>query len=378
MAKTKSTLDDLDEPDRAALQLATKRLERIAVGEDTDAILEALAQCVPAAAGLIALIKLAAIPGVTNHPLRLPTPLLESWMGTQPDQFEQALRPVLLSNPGDFWRDTDTLPEKLRDKLEVLHRLDRFNLGEGAGYKVYQRILPGGSTEHMMMALITERGCRFPSYSSVRLKALAPMVQNAVLRLGLPLIASRPILGQIMAEEHIGYVCLDTRGVVTELNQRAHELACKYRDVASIPPGNQFLQEFIDRARTKITNSWQLMHPSRLTVLDIRLHALAKETHMIPYDMQLLKMQEWTLPTQGDTNERGKMPTPDILSQSLTPRQQEVAALLARSGLSYKQIADHLDVSDGTLRKHAEHIYRALKIHSRPELVALIHCGGAE
>ena len=56
----------------------------------------------------------------------------------------------------------------------------------------------------------------------------------------------------------------------------------------------------------------------------------------------------------------------------LTPRQREVAALLVLTGLSYKQIADRLELSDGTVRTHTEKIYRALGVHSRAELTVVL------
>lgn len=56
----------------------------------------------------------------------------------------------------------------------------------------------------------------------------------------------------------------------------------------------------------------------------------------------------------------------------LTPRQRDVAALLVGTGLSYKQIAAHLDVSEGTIRTHTERIYRAFGVHSRPELTVAL------
>ncbi|WP_373372193.1 response regulator transcription factor [Sorangium atrum] len=63
-------------------------------------------------------------------------------------------------------------------------------------------------------------------------------------------------------------------------------------------------------------------------------------------------------------------------SPVLTPRQRDVAALLVGTGLSYKQIAARLELSEGTVRTHTERIYRALGVHSRPELtVALLPPG---
>lgn len=57
----------------------------------------------------------------------------------------------------------------------------------------------------------------------------------------------------------------------------------------------------------------------------------------------------------------------------LTPRQSEVARLLANTGLSYKEIAVHLDICDGTVRKHVENVYRRIGVHSRMELVTTMN-----
>ncbi len=370
--------DILDDSDHAALLLATERLRRIAIGDDAKALLEAIALCVPAAAGLIGVVEFADKPSMTNTPLELPTPVLSSWMGTGQDQLQQALSPVVSSAPGDFWRDADRLPAELRDKLEVLQHLEGFNLGEGAGYKVHQEILPDGSSKHVMMALITERGGHFPFYSWARLKALAPAVNDAFSRLGLPLIASRSILGQIMADENTGYVCLDKHGNVRELNQRGHDLASKYRNAAGIPSSRQFLQDFIDQARKKPQNGWHLVHSNRSNFLDLRMTPLKQETHEIPYDMYLLRMNEAMIPGLNLEAESSKPLALEVLSEMLTPRELEVAMLLARSCMSYKQIAGHIRVEDGTMRKHTENIYRKLGIHSRPELVALLRGGDVE
>jgi DNA-binding NarL/FixJ family response regulator len=63
---------------------------------------------------------------------------------------------------------------------------------------------------------------------------------------------------------------------------------------------------------------------------------------------------------------------------ALTPRQRDVAVLLVRTGLSYKQIAAQLDVREGTVRTHVESVYRALDVHSRAELtIALWNWVGA-
>jgi DNA-binding NarL/FixJ family response regulator len=55
---------------------------------------------------------------------------------------------------------------------------------------------------------------------------------------------------------------------------------------------------------------------------------------------------------------------------TLSPRKRQVAKLLVDSGLSYKEIAARLDLSEGTIRTHTEGIYRKYKVHSRFELIA--------
>ena len=52
----------------------------------------------------------------------------------------------------------------------------------------------------------------------------------------------------------------------------------------------------------------------------------------------------------------------------LTTREREVLDGLAR-GLAYKQIADELDISMGTIRTHIERIYEKLHVHNRTDAV---------
>ncbi len=52
----------------------------------------------------------------------------------------------------------------------------------------------------------------------------------------------------------------------------------------------------------------------------------------------------------------------------LSPRQQEIVEGLV-DGLSYKLIADRLGISIDTVRDHIKHIYKALEVNSRTEVI---------
>ncbi len=63
-----------------------------------------------------------------------------------------------------------------------------------------------------------------------------------------------------------------------------------------------------------------------------------------------------------------------MAAHDLTRREAEVALLLAR-GASNRDAAEHLCVSPHTVRKHAEHIFAKLGIHSRTVLALLLALG---
>lgn len=59
------------------------------------------------------------------------------------------------------------------------------------------------------------------------------------------------------------------------------------------------------------------------------------------------------------------------LIEQLTPREREVAALVAR-GVSNKQVARELDISDKTVQAHRAHILEKLDVHSAAQLAQLL------
>jgi two-component system, NarL family, nitrate/nitrite response regulator NarL len=55
-----------------------------------------------------------------------------------------------------------------------------------------------------------------------------------------------------------------------------------------------------------------------------------------------------------------------------TARQREVMLLVAL-GLSNKETARRLDITEGTVKIHLHEIYRRLRIRNRTALAALVH-----
>lgn len=62
-------------------------------------------------------------------------------------------------------------------------------------------------------------------------------------------------------------------------------------------------------------------------------------------------------------------PARDEKLESLSTREQQVLDYLAQ-GLSYKMVADRLDISYGTVNNHVKKIYEKLKVHSLGEAVS--------
>ncbi|MDI3287346.1 LuxR family transcriptional regulator [Polyangium sp. 15x6] len=361
----------MDDRQRRALRRAAQMLSRVAAGDDPTVILDALAQCVPTVAGLLSVVRRDAPQLLISHAMRLPTELLEGWMSTSSEHLEPALRLVLEASPGGFWRDADAIAGPLRDGLEVLQALDAFGLGEGAGYKVHQRMVPGRGTEHVMLALLTERGTQFPTAAPLLMEALVDDVRDAVHRASLPLVASRSILSQIVEEQRLGYICLARKsGAVLEVNQRALDLIARYH-AGRATQSRGALLDFVSSAQrlTAGGGSWQVGHPDRFAALEVHVHVLPKETHVLHEDVHLLSMREWSLPS----NLRPCRAESSPILEKLPERKREIALLLARSSLTYKELAYQLHISPNTFRTHVQHIYSLLGVQSRAGLTKLLN-----
>jgi DNA-binding NarL/FixJ family response regulator len=64
------------------------------------------------------------------------------------------------------------------------------------------------------------------------------------------------------------------------------------------------------------------------------------------------------------------LPSPEALP--LTRREREVATLVAR-GLTNRQVATELVLSEHTVRQHVKNILKKLGVHSREQVAARLH-----
>lgn len=354
-----------DTHDRRALQTAYRALSLIPTRAPASAVFGAIAPCVPSVAGNLFVFRPGALDAMTSHNVGMPDDIVDAFMRAPPEQVEHALSTMVTSRPGEMWRVVEAVAGPMREEIQAIRDLDRFGLGEGAGYKVMERSAAAGDAEHVLLVLLTERGDAFSEHHKRLLAELTPAIQAAVLRTELPLVANEPLFAQIVAEQAVGYVCLSASGAVLESNRRAHELAARYHTRAGIVGQRHALADLAQRARARGpgAGAWRVPGRDGVSMVEIHVHRLAHETHALSEDMFLLMMREWPA-----------LPSLDLLDAlaALTARQRQIAFLLARHGMAYKEIAQALGVSEGTVRKHAERIYRLVGVHSRAELARLL------
>ncbi len=61
-----------------------------------------------------------------------------------------------------------------------------------------------------------------------------------------------------------------------------------------------------------------------------------------------------------------------LVDVGLTPRQTDVAIALARTGGTNSQLARELGMSEGTVKKHLETVFRVLAVDNRAAAVAAL------
>lgn len=355
---TNHRLLDVEEAGRVARAVA--QLGAVPLGGRASAVFDALRACAPVVGGLIGVMGAEIAGSTMSHVVGLPNDVLEAWASTPRDQLGRMMAPLVPAPPGELISDRSAITGKFREELDLLRVLHGAGLGESAGYKVSAKRAITGRPEHRFLTIALDDGRVFGPRHRDLFQRLQPAVQAALARIDVPLIAAEPIFAQILGERRTGYLCLSRGGSIVELNERAHDLVARYLSAAKVEPGRGSLDRFVQRVldATSGGRSVRLSRPDGAAQLEITAHRLAKEVHSVGEDLTLLMLGE------SETE-----PSPAL---HLTARQVEVAQLLAKTDLGYKQIADRLGIAEGTLRKHVEKVYRAYDVRSRVGLAVKV------
>ncbi|HAA10918.1 MAG TPA: DNA-binding response regulator [Cytophagales bacterium] len=101
---------------------------------------------------------------------------------------------------------------------------------------------------------------------------------------------------------------------------------------------------------------------------------LDKETPLKKIKEALLTLQEGGSPITPSIARKvfDYFQSGNRVEEDLTPREQDIVQGIL-DGLSYKLIADRLDVSLDTVRKYIRRVYRKLEINSKGELIAMYY-----
>ncbi|NOU87365.1 AAA family ATPase [Paenibacillus sp. LMG 31460] len=82
---------------------------------------------------------------------------------------------------------------------------------------------------------------------------------------------------------------------------------------------------------------------------------------------RLVYLRLWQIEEHGDSH-TGENQAKETLVELLTSRELEIVRLMAE-GLSNKQIALHLDITEGTVKSHANNIYGKLQVNKRVQAI---------
>jgi len=295
---------------------------------------------------------------MVSHAVRLPQSMIEGWASTPPEQLARMVAPLLPARAGQLISDRQVMQGPAREQVALLRIIEAAALGESAGYKLAGSE-PANEIRFLTFAL--DRGQIFNERHRLLLGELCADIRSALDRVSVPLIASESILEQILEEQKSGFICVTPKVPhVVELNQRAYELISAYRERASLKPGLVLVTAFARMAMEKCRQGsgvWRIGHANGGQYIMVEAHHLKKERHAISEDMVLITIKEVVPQKHGA-----------LEANQLTPREVDIAQALSETGDSYKEIAAKFAIKEGTMRKHAQNIYRKFDVHSRWEL----------
>jgi DNA-binding NarL/FixJ family response regulator len=356
-------MSDRGNRNRTSVSRAARLLKAVTVGGLPVEIFDAIRACVPVAGGLIGSMS-AEVTGSVSHVVGLPAHVLEAWATTPLLQMRDMMAPLVRARPGSLISDRKAIKGRLRDELALLQVMDAAGLGESAGYKIGKRTTPSGEQLHRFLTVALDGGEAFTPSHREMFRQLRPVIDAALSRMAVPLIAHQSIAAQITEERQHGYLCVSSKRAVVEINDRARTLLTRYCRPTSAGASGGWLDRFVEQAlrETAGNRSWHLVHPDNRGRVEISAHWLAKEVHAIGQDVTLLMLEETEMAASRL----------DRLFEGLSPRRREAAHLLLTTGLRKWEMADRMGISEGTVRKHVDEVFQFFDVHSRAELVELV------
>lgn len=357
--------------DRKRIDAATRALQRVPVQGSPEGVLDALARCAPIACGVVGTMGGRESTSIVSHLIRLPSDVSDGWATTPRAHLARMLAPLVPASPGTLISDTESITGQFREELELLQRLRAAGLGEAAGYKVSARPTEAGARAHRFMTFALDDGQTFTREHHHLLAQLQPGIHAALDRLWVPLVASQSILAQIVEEQTIGFMCLSKSRAIVEVNERLHLLVMRFLRAAHVEDGHGALIRFAERALNETMGQriWCLKHEDGSTQVNISTHHLAKESHVIGEDLQLVMMQEMLLPRLEKNPLGGVVPlvnqTPRLTAalRELDDVEQKIVVAMVTTKVPNKQIAIEMGIGFRAFEKRIQRIADKLSIH---------------
>jgi len=294
-------------------------------------------------------------------PTNLPPEFLRRYDEMAPHDF---IRESVLRRPNLVLRDSEMIERGTLERNEMYQR------ARDCGVMIEQAMSVMLHVDHRWQSgLSLYRHERRPFVGRERdvLQLVTPAITNAVRncrRFG-EIAQSVSVHDALLARRGVAAIIVDARGVEVGRTEAATSVLEAWFPPAERRPGG--LPSSLREALARATRESPIQQSEARTLMISRAEAD-------------LRLTCFALPGRPGVPtwviELEEVPHPSAtcfpVLLRLTPRQQEIAARLVSSGSSYKEIAAELEVGEGTVRTHVQNIYRAMKVRSRAELVAVV------
>jgi DNA-binding NarL/FixJ family response regulator len=300
-------------------------------------------------------------------PLNLPRPLAHAILATRPAYEEQAALNAVIGAPiGRLVLDR-VLTRDTWKSVEAYWAI----FSNGLGFPSALRLSSFGRGQHQRttyLALFNAPDAPVLSDDQVAiLELLSPTLRSTLERLAMPLLQRDRILEQIIQEQSLGLVVLSVSGRVLEYNERAVLMLtdpARRRTAAGLSHIEQEMQNLRAIPLSAESGERVLRRAWASGEIKIAEHVLNADSYDLPEPVVMLVLREH--------REDPRAQFDDNVLRVLSPRRQEVAVLMASTGMSYADIASALKIKHGTVRSHVDKIFAQLGVGTRAEMAEKI------